>query len=377
MCHSRSKPSSRLGFTLVELLVVIAIIGILIALLLPAVQAAREAARRSQCTNNLKQMGLALQNYHDVFGRFPSRMNTRGQNGEGFPKPAKTTMDGDTGSEFLRMLPYVEQKAVYDQFDLRYDVQNTNGYGWPPYGCLQAAANLQYPYWAIVPAYLCPSVPGKQQNGNNPAGGNWAYNDYATCIGSPSGGCNPNCQNGGSGVVAPYIPKSPYPQNQWSGYFGETGLGWQSDTWNPPENSNGTNAVFAQGSYAAAITDITDGSSNTMAIGEGARWCNSQNGNQGWWHSHTGMFFTKPPINFPSCMNAPDVNGVRILNTWSPWSIWWNFESGAGLKSMHPGGANVVFADGSTHFLMDTTNYEIYQRLGSRNDGKAVQNGSY
>jgi prepilin-type N-terminal cleavage/methylation domain-containing protein len=382
--HSR-RSLTRPAFTLVELLVVIAIIGILIALLLPAVQAAREAARRSQCTNNLKQMGVALLNYHDVFGRFPFRSRTRGQNGELWPgqqnAPPVQTQDGYCGSNFLRMLPYIEQKPLYDQFDLRYDLQDTNNGGWPnvPLGTAQAVSQGNYPWWSIVPAYLCPSVAGMKQNGNNPVGsGNWAYNDYAVCLGAASAGCNPGCQFGGGGVLTGYIPVSPYPQQNWTGWFGDTGTGWQNDTWNPPNNSFGSNGVFAQGSYAAAIQEILDGSSNTMAIGESPRWCNSQNLNNGWYNTSTGMYFTKAPVNFPTCMNEKDVNGILILNSWSPWSNWWNdASSGWGLKSKHPGGAGVVFSDGSTHFLADGINYEVYQRLGVRNDGRQIPDGSY
>lgn len=368
--------SRRPAFTLVELLVVIAIIGILIALLLPAIQAAREAARRSTCTNNLKQMGIGLQNYHDVFGRFPSRMNSRGQNNERWPgdpnPPPVQTGDGDNVSEFARILPYIEQKQVWDQFDTRYDCVGNHS-SWPYTGLLQSWNNRQYPIWAIIPSYLCPSVSGQKQNGNNPSGGNWAYTDYATCIGAPSCGY----QFGGSGVVAPYVQVSPYPQQQWSGWFGDNSMGWQSDTWNPPNNSYGTNGIFSQGNFGAALSDITDGSSNTMAIGESPRWCNGQGINQGWWHTHTSMFTTKSPVNFPSCLNEPDINGIRILNTWSPWSQWWNIESSWGLKSKHPGGAQVVFADGSTHFIVDGVNYEVYQRLGVRNDAKQIPNGTY
>ena len=126
--------SSRTGFTLVELLVVIAIIGILIALLLPAVQAAREAARRSQCTNNLKQIGLALQNYHDTFKTFPP-VSIFGQAG---PYPQRAYHH----TWCTAILPFMEQQPLYDSVDLRL----------PAWG-----ASKQAIVGTVVPAFLCPS----------------------------------------------------------------------------------------------------------------------------------------------------------------------------------------------------------------------------
>lgn len=137
-------PFVRRGFTLVELLVVIAIIGILIALLLPAVQAAREAARRSQCTNNLKQLGLGLHNYHDTLKTFPPGAVRR---------PSATCW---TWSALL--LPYIEQMPLYDALA-------PNGGSIPP-------ATAGTPIMTEVPVYRCPSSPGDRTNSN--------YGNYAT-----------------------------------------------------------------------------------------------------------------------------------------------------------------------------------------------------
>ena len=135
---NRSRSSSgrrRRGFTLVELLVVIAIIGILIALLLPAVQAAREAARRMQCSNNLKQIGLALHNYHTTNKAFP-------------PGAFWVCPEGELwrGSILIRLLPYIEQQPLYDQFDFTVP---TDGQTEANTGTLLVAN--------IVPPYVCPS----------------------------------------------------------------------------------------------------------------------------------------------------------------------------------------------------------------------------
>src|SRR5438132_3423084 len=127
-----SRPD-RSGFTLVELLVVIAIIGVLVALLLPAVQTAREAARRMQCGNNLKQYGLGVQNYHDTFQVYP--INATGTNGSAIPRLTWQ----------IRVLPYMEQSAVYNAIDFNIDQRR-----------LPVAGGVIL--WAISPAYThCPS----------------------------------------------------------------------------------------------------------------------------------------------------------------------------------------------------------------------------
>src|SRR6516162_7336985 len=139
----------RRAFTLIELLVVIAIIGVLIALLLPAVQKVREAANRTQCANNLKQMGLALHNFNDQFKHFPS--GGEGTNPNGLTQAGGAPLQRtyfDLHSCFTMMLPFVEQPDVYTQIDLRYAYNDTV----VAPGNARAAAN-------VVPTYLCPSNP--------------------------------------------------------------------------------------------------------------------------------------------------------------------------------------------------------------------------
>ncbi len=158
------------GFTLVELLVVIAIIGILIALLLPAVQAAREAARRSQCTNNLKQLGLALQNYHDVIKVFPPRKG--GSNG-----CSANAWCSNRGrkSGFIPILPYIEQNPLYERIRAGDPTGATSGGNVvPPDG---PAGWQAWSVWNDAPdALLCPSDNGYPDKRGR-------YNSYAFCIG--------------------------------------------------------------------------------------------------------------------------------------------------------------------------------------------------
>lgn len=151
-------PKFRSGFTLIELLVVIAIIAILIALLLPAVQQAREAARRTQCKNNLKQLGLALHNYHDVFLSFPPAAST-------YPNGTRTSnFDGNNGWQWsVKILPYMDQAPLYNQLNPgtphnvprdAANMTNVNDYSTANDGTLEALMTT------TIPAFLCPSASG-------------------------------------------------------------------------------------------------------------------------------------------------------------------------------------------------------------------------
>jgi len=162
--------STRTAFTLVELLVVIAIIGILIALLLPAVQAAREAARRSQCTNNLKQLGIALHTYHDTYNKFPCMGN---------PLPNAGGYTGRNLSGLVSLLSYLEQKPLYDRIAAG-DPAN----GIPPFG---PGTEASWAVWDVSPTSLrCPSDPAKL-DGNNQRLHNYAFSqgdDYMNMMGN-------------------------------------------------------------------------------------------------------------------------------------------------------------------------------------------------
>ena len=164
----------RAGFTLVELLVVIAIIGILIALLLPAVQAAREAARRSQCVNNLKQIGIAMHNYNDTYKILPYNSYSHGGSGENIRKRNGQAEgeNGNRGSVFFKLLPFMEQQALFDavkddrnnfreQFGIRNRFNDVNHDG------TQQLPKEQYFSDIHIPGLWCPSVDSPK----------WEYND--------------------------------------------------------------------------------------------------------------------------------------------------------------------------------------------------------
>ncbi|WP_339746885.1 DUF1559 domain-containing protein [uncultured Rubinisphaera sp.] len=295
------------GFTLIELLVVIAIIAILVALLLPAVQQAREAARRSACKNNLKQLGLALHNYHDTHQMFPINWTVNHNHNE-------NTQEGFSWMAYI--LPFVEQSALYDTINFDVDLANAAN---------SAAAQV------AISTYLCPSDPLNQKGrltgrANAPssgtaygvnnykavAGSNWAWGDHTgvVCVTCRR---NPNSNNGldaGNGFIA-----------RRTGYHAAS----------PP----------------TLMKDVTDGTSNTLAIGEalpGA--CN----HTWWWNSNAVTGSTGVPLNYyypPGKYTIGD------------WPRNYNF------ASEHKGGGQFALVDGSVKFVSENIDTAIYRGLGT------------
>lgn len=316
------------GFTLVELLVVIAIIGILIALLLPAVQAAREAARRSQCSNNLKQIGLALHNYHDINKAFPNTYCAIGG----------WATDNYRGSMMTRLLPFIEQTALYDAIDFRIGTD----------GQLVAPGGAQIRQQTI-PGFVCPSSGDTTRSTNNNYG-----------VGSYSGSCGPTPESWTGN------PSCTCDASQWySPYSGLTGMSGKGNG-NPAGvfTRNPNNGSL----WYCTMADLKDGTSSTIMVGERLAGC-SGHARNGWHTSNNGEGITGTliPINFDTCH---DVNfdyaaeGLTECNR----DCTWNTEFG--FRSEHPGGAQFVFGDGSAHFLSETIDHLNYQYLGARDDKK-------
>jgi prepilin-type N-terminal cleavage/methylation domain-containing protein len=251
----------RKGFTLVELLVVIAIIGILVALLLPAVQAAREAARRAQCTNNLKQIGLALHNYHDKRKVLPP-----GSFWGGLVNPYR-------GSILVHILPEMEQQPLYDQIDFTtlVDSQSING---------KPLSQIS------ITGYVCPSNPdGGFRNGT-------AVHSYAANQGPTQQIDNANCSCSESAA--------------WNAY----GL-------SPYGNAQNFAGPFSRLAKSTRFADITDGLSNTIFFGEVLSQCSSHV-RSGWVGSNNanGLAGTLIPINYNSCDDA-NANGCQRSCNWN------------------------------------------------------------
>jgi prepilin-type N-terminal cleavage/methylation domain-containing protein/prepilin-type processing-associated H-X9-DG protein len=356
----------RTGFTLIELLVVIAIIAILIALLLPAVQQAREAARRTQCRNNLHQLGLALHNYHDVYNRLPPSI---WQSDWGnLPNNQPSWGQNEKGNYFVRLLPYLDQAPLYNQVDF----SNTCGrqpdcvFPWngQPADPLSidyirvgpTPGNRPYAFQTVLEALICPSD-GLMGTGtwDSPSR---AKTNYAASMGNQA---MPG-QNTNFGPACTL-----YPGNN----FG-TGPVGHGNNYRPQEVSG----AFARWIWSARIGDLLDGPSNVILMGEILPACGDHHWN-GWWHFNSQFTATTAPINWHIvCIGQPgwDTNGSTLTFP-SPQPgchHWQNWQTSQGFKSQHEGGAHFLFGDGRVQFLSENIDYITYQRLGDRRDGVAV-----
>jgi prepilin-type N-terminal cleavage/methylation domain-containing protein len=309
----------RTGFTLIELLVVIAIIAILIALLLPAVQQAREAARRTQCKNNLKQIGLALHNYHDVYNLLPAGAYWNIPLDNNCP-----AANHQKGSIMIRLLPYVDQAPLFNQWDFNRCDSDAN-----------ANPNQQL-RTIVIPVYRCPTDTFPALNGT------WAVDNYAACFGAARSG-------GATGNSA-----GPCATTPWDSFV------------KPNTNPNGTAGMFTRSWRHTGFRDNTDGTSNTIYFGETRPECSNHRDN-GWAASNNGQGLTTTmiPINYNSCNRA----GTAPADGCSWYSNW---VTELAYKSMHVGGAQFLLGDGTVRFLSENISMETYARLGSKADNLTV-----
>jgi prepilin-type N-terminal cleavage/methylation domain-containing protein len=295
------------GFTLIELLVVIAIIAILISLLLPAVQQAREAARRTQCKNNLKQLGLAAHNYHDVYNVFPHQ--------------SVPTMGGNNVWGWgASVLPYVEQTSLYDILQPGDGGKSQIHGSLPPANTLYNGQRLlQQP----LSVYLCPSCTGGPLN-----------QFYAR---DPSRSNNQSGRGSASATSDWYYAKSNYACNQ--NVFGKS-IDWQTP-----------------GPEPVGIAKVTDGTSNTLMIGERALrfdkqnratgaviWGKPANNNDGATNFHANW-----PINTPDHPDSSDFSA----GTYPSAIAAANNCRTLAASSNHTGGAHFALCDGSVRFISE------------------------
>lgn len=338
----RNRSWRRPAFTLVELLVVIAIIGILVGLLLPAVQAAREAARRMQCSNNVKQLALAFHNYHDTFRNFPINFAFRNRPGLGGGGPAIS----DTGKSWLQMsLPFIEQTNLFNNIDFRFGLRISGGI---PGDAVAIQKNRDVAA-TVVPTFLCPSD-GQHDNGrltrrSDTVSGNeaWAVTNYKACAG----------RNWAYGIYN-------HP-NLFGGRNGGNADGLNAGNGVLSSNQNNTNPI-------TRMRDITDGTSNTLIIGEALPAFSQWN----WWYNPNAVTATTAiPLNFslrrprpwPTCgLPAGDFS----RNADCDWPNNYNF------NSRHTGGGNFGLGDGGVRFLTETIDTEIYRAYASISSGEVA-----
>lgn len=329
---------ARAGFTLVELLVVIAIIGILVALLLPAVQAAREAARRTQCANNLKQIGVALHEYHDTNRAFPSGCRSHFTGAQWYWGH----------SWIVAILPFAEQRPLYDQFDMV-------GVTSPQTGLIYQSSTVTYNIYngklvagVSIPFIFCPSSPLDQ------------YALRGTIVPGADGAASPT-------------------------YTATTGAVDHATAVNKDGQTNEHRArgIQSQGGVLlphrfTRVGDILDGTSTTIVVGEQSDWCYAANNAKCNCRSDYGHSFTMGTT--PEAYTGED----RWFNTttiryavnhkaWNSTGVGENYYAcNRPIQSAHPGGAHVLLADGAVRLLNESLALQTLFDLVNRDDRHVV-----
>jgi prepilin-type N-terminal cleavage/methylation domain-containing protein/prepilin-type processing-associated H-X9-DG protein len=321
--------SPKSAFTLVELLVVIAIIGILIALLLPAVQSAREAARRIQCANHLKQLALAMHNYHAAHSTLPAGAYCNDASG------SYCESIYNCHNWFLSLLPYVEQQPAYDRLDFNARTRES--------------PNREVILDWALPMMMCPSDPHSGLTGHD------RFYPSSCREGSHiAGGFDDRSM--GASYLPSAGPVAPCSQRPCSS------LSWPDGSNDKPgiragALAGGAPGMFAAGREAYAFDDCRDGLSNTFLVGEVLP---SLSLHHMLFHSHYNVGSMHYPPNYHrvrGVANGPYTPGVG---------------AGLGFKSVHPGGLHMAMADGSVQFVNETLDYTTWVYLGDKADEKVA-----
>jgi prepilin-type N-terminal cleavage/methylation domain-containing protein len=345
------KSTRRRGFTLIELLVVIAIIAILIALLLPAVQQAREAARRSQCKNNLKQLGLAMHNYHDAFNQFPPGAiwhNTNGTGGSA-PEDGRNAHWGATWAIFL--LPFEDQAALYNMYDFSQKAIQQ---------LANAGRNVQQ---AQLPMMNCPSHP--------------AVRSMLTQIYTDNS------------ITGAGFAKGTYAANATSRHYLET---------DDFTNTASRGPISIMGQWGANFRDMLDGSSNAVLISEVVKIDNASDDRGAWGWPSGAVFCGRGTPSYDMRPNPPAANSSSVIVTPNSdrysdsshyagnWNIiqqpnypHWQYNDldkanngGTAARSLHTGGVQATLGDGSVRFISESIDANTWVNLLSIADGNLI-----
>ncbi len=334
------------GFTLIELLVVIAIIAVLIALLLPAVQQAREAARRSQCKNNLKQLGLGFHNYHDTHNAFPPGY---------FLKLATPTTDQHVKGAMVQILPFIDQAPLYNQLD-----QNTPLYNGPTgFNVTIQAANTTLAA-TIIDGMMCPSAPGdSKHNYLYPAG---AFGPFPNANATMTGG---RCDYSGTTGILGTLSNLAYNGNGGGDRDGILQVAGQRGVPGFPGYAGG---------QVGRIRDILDGTSSTFLLGEKT--------------GGTVIFFKTQPAPAAYQALGPTNGGAwadaLLFEHWVAGSLYDGTGSGGpcpinctnlrgrGYHSFHTGGAHFLMGDGAVRFISENIAAQTMGALITRKKGEVV-----
>lgn len=347
------KPYRQRGFTLIELLVVIAIIAILIALLLPAVQQAREAARRSQCKNNLKQLGLAFHTYESTYKMFPGTQKPFGT--------ANGWTEESMGDALVHILPEIDAAGLHKEINWR----GRGGAGaWVDGSPLENTWLQRTPSGVTLrlqsfPVWHCPSDVNSEPNG----GWGSAVSNYQVSMGSTpinwSGGC-------------PQVFSAALPSGA-------------TDPWSTDGSTISGIAGFRP--WRAKLRDVADGTSQVIMLGEARPRCHHRLDWGPWGHEMTASALTTSvPINYPVwCADGSTAGyGNNCPGAPGPGTQWGQDDVAMGFRSMHKGGAHFAMCDGAVRFLNQnissfapgtangTGGQGVYNRLGARRDGEAT-----